>query len=383
VFTVDATARDANAAYLGTEKSFLANTDAAAPNLNFPAGLTPPYWFMVYITDDGRAVTQTCWNDTSSLVYTRTGEINDSDSENLVATWGPWNAAATPTVIKSVTVEENPDGRPSGTYLVIVSDTESGDVTSYVNLSQILGAGYASGNGAIDISADNKISLRLDPDASHGLVVAPAGLQFTAYELCEFYYFRHPTLRAGFQPAQGGVIANAAMLYPDAWAYLQTSEGQLLCKTEAEWQALTTAVWHTNADGSTVGWNGIGGAPFYAPDYAAGALRLPDLRGMYMEAAGFDSLDVGGVHGDAIRNIAGTAAQSSGAYAYGLLYSNNPAVTGVMYAGPAAGGRPFGDNLQTGVALGFKASRVVPTGNANKPRAWGALACVYLGQPAL
>jgi len=28
------------------------------------------------------------------------------------------------------------------------------------------------------------------------------------------------------------------------------------------------------------------------------------------------------------------------------------------------------------------ASRVVPTGAANKPRAWGALACAYLGQPA-
>lgn len=27
-------------------------------------------------------------------------------------------------------------------------------------------------------------------------------------------------------------------------------------------------------------------------------------------------------------------------------------------------------------------SRVVPTGAANKPRAWGALACAYLGAPA-
>ena len=28
-------------------------------------------------------------------------------------------------------------------------------------------------------------------------------------------------------------------------------------------------------------------------------------------------------------------------------------------------------------------ARVVPVGAANKPRAWGALACAYLGQPAL
>lgn len=32
---------------------------------------------------------------------------------------------------------------------------------------------------------------------------------------------------------------------------------------------------------------------------------MPDVRGMYPEAAGFDSLGVGGVHGDAIRNIQG------------------------------------------------------------------------------
>lgn len=31
--------------------------------------------------------------------------------------------------------------------------------------------------------------------------------------------------------------------------------------------------------------------------------------------------------------------------------------------------------------VGFDASRQVPTGAANKPRAWGALACAYLGTP--
>ena len=30
----------------------------------------------------------------------------------------------------------------------------------------------------------------------------------------------------------------------------------------------------------------------------------------------------------------------------------------------------------------FDTSRVVPTGPANAPRRWGALACTYLGQPA-
>ena len=35
----------------------------------------------------------------------------------------------------------------------------------------------------------------------------------------------------------------------------------------------------------------------------------------------------------------------------------------------------------TRLLTNFNASRVVPTGNANKPRAWGALACAYLGAP--
>lgn len=32
-------------------------------------------------------------------------------------------------------------------------------------------------------------------------------------------------------------------------------------------------------------------------------------------------------------------------------------------------------------SVDFDSSRVVPAGAVNKPRAWGALACVYLGAP--
>lgn len=62
-----------------------------------------------------------------------------------------------------------------------------------------------------------------------------------SYELCEFYLFRHPDLRKGFELAGGSLLENAAALYPEAWAYLQTPEGQKLCKTEVEWQAMTRA----------------------------------------------------------------------------------------------------------------------------------------------
>ena len=57
-----------------------------------------------------------------------------------------------------------------------------------------------------------------------------------------------------------------------------------------------------------MGWNGIGGAPFYVINTAAKTLRLPDLRGMYIESAGFDSLGVGDSQGDGSRDIIGDLA---------------------------------------------------------------------------
>lgn len=196
------------------------------------------------------------------------------------------------------------------------------------------------------------------------------------YELCEFYFFRHPTLKPGFQPAQGGLLENAATLYPEAWTYLQTTEGQKLCKTEAEWQAMTQAIWHTNADGTTVGWNGIGGAPFYALHTDTGALRLPDLRGMYAEAAGFDSLGVGDTHGDGIRNITGGVPNEW------VKDPGNAGGTGPFYFGQIINTLSTTENASGFKGRFFDSSRAVPTAAKNQTRAWGALACVYLGQPA-
>lgn len=201
----------------------------------------------------------------------------------------------------------------------------------------------------------------------------------SSYTLGEFYYFRHPTIKPGFAAAQGGLISGAYQgkditEYP-IWEYLQTAEGRLLCKTKAEWQALTTATWATLADGSKVGWNGIGGAPYYVQDLGAGTLRMPDLRGMYAEAAGFDSLGVGGVHGDMMRNFTGSVTNVH-AGAGGTTFS------GVISAN--FGIADSGSQNQGEGRFGFfvDPSRVVPTGNANKPRGWGALACCYLGRPA-
>ena len=219
------------------------------------------------------------------------------------------------------------------------------------------------------IGRPDGITISIDASGKYTATTRP-------FILGEFYYFRHPSLRAGFAPCQGGILANAVTQHPEIWAYLQTAEGQLLLKTEAEWQAMSTATWATLADGTKVGWNGIGGVPYYVQDLATGTLRLPDLRGMYAEAAGFDSLGVGGAHGDMIRNITGfvldlaQSVASSGSFG-GALYMS----TG---GGGAAGG---GSSVYAVRSCYFNSSRGVPVGAANKPRAWGALACCYLGTP--
>ena len=202
------------------------------------------------------------------------------------------------------------------------------------------------------------------------------------YELCEFYYFRHPTLKPGFQPAQGGLIEDAATLYPEAWEYLASGAGQVLCKTETEWQAMTTATWATLADGTKVGWDGIGGAPFFVQNITAKTLRLPDLRGMYAEAAGYDSLGVGGAHGDAVRNFK----QPAGSRNYGGYPIQSYGNIVDLKDGPFYEGAYWSKHnvvATTGEVrtMLFDPARVIPIAAKNQPRAWGALACVYLGAP--
>ncbi len=191
----------------------------------------------------------------------------------------------------------------------------------------------------------------------------------------EFYYFRHPTLKPGFAPLQGGLISGVYQgknitEYP-IWDYLQTAEGQLLCKTEAEWQSMTQAIWHTNADGTTVGWDGIGGAPFYVQNLGAGTLRMPDLRGMYAEAAGFDSLGAGGVRGDGIPQITGLVES--------IRLATNAVASGAFYISGTSSLAASGTTMTTG-NLAFNSSRVVQTSTSVHVRSWGALACCYLGQ---
>ena len=207
--------------------------------------------------------------------------------------------------------------------------------------------------------------------------ITPQQFNNYRYEICEVYHFITQRSRPGFVAATGGLINNANTRYPRAWDFLQTTEGQLLCVTEAQWQALSTATYYTNAAGVAEGWDGIGGVCKYVIDTNAGTIRVPDLRGMYMEAAGLDGLDVGEVHADRIRNIEGTMLTN---WYYSPYWNgtatgafNNPSTASVVRKMGTSDGNTGNNSLY------ISAARVVPTGNVNTPRAFGTYTCVYLG----
>ena len=212
------------------------------------------------------------------------------------------------------------------------------------------------------------------------IIVGENGAISAGFQLCEFYYFRNPTLKRGMQPAYGGMIADAATKWPQAWAYLQTAEGKLFLKTEAEWQAMSTATWATLADGTKVGWNGIGGVPFYVQDLDAGTLRMPDLRGTVAVAAGFEGMNPGGSQGDISRKITGSAYHTVSGWS-AAFDATTGAIREYSQANPVGLGSG-GTGYNTAFIVSLDSSRVTPTGNANMPRSWVALPCGYLGQPA-
>lgn len=261
-------------------------------------------------------------------------------------------------VLSVVTATSNSIGlvKPDGTTINIDA---AGKI--FANIATLAQAGIVKPDGTtITIKPDGTISV------SVGAV----------YELGEIYYFRNPTLRPGFQPCQGGLLQQAVTLYPQIWAYLQTTEGRQLCTTESEWQAMTQATW---GDGSfKASWNGIGGAPYFVQDLNAGTLRMPDIRGMFACAAGDGTYapSMGGAKGDTTRPVTGSFmldGQDVAGYYAGVFHQNG--TRALTYT-------THGSNLRQCANTAFGSPRVVPTGVTNLPRSWGALASVYLGQPA-
>lgn len=299
------------------------------------------------------------------------------DSRESAALARAWAASETPPD------PDDPESKSARTWAAIAGDVvpvATPDLAGKVRPQ----TGDADG---LDLDADGRLKARIATLARAGIVrpdgvtlaIAPDGVISVSvghvYELGEFYYFRNPTLRPGFQPCQGGVLREAAALYPQIWAYLQTAEGQKLCATEAQWQAMTRATWGDG--GFKASWNGIGGAPYFVQDLNAGTLRMPDIRGMVAMAAGDGTTapGAGNAMGDMARRVTATWA-AVGIYASANT-SGGAATLGMSSS--AAGETIGGYSKRT---LGFDSGLVAPAGPVNAPRSWGALACAYLGRPS-
>jgi len=201
------------------------------------------------------------------------------------------------------------------------------------------------------------------------------------YPIGQYVWFEDELVRPGFKPCNANVVSNFSATYPQMAAYLSTTHGaKRIFGSLAEYEAAHNAAWATLADGSQIRWNNIGGVAKFWWDKSADTLLMPDLTGLLREMAGYDSLGVGGVHVDMMRNITG----KSTAALYSVIDAQLGAITlsGVVARYNIAG-ISDGNGGESMRHMYMDASRVVPTGAANKPRAWGALACAYLGQPAL
>jgi hypothetical protein len=199
--------------------------------------------------------------------------------------------------------------------------------------------------------------------------------QAVKYDVGQYVFFQDNAPRPGMVPLLGATISNFSATYPAMAEYLSTTYGQARLVTKAEYDALHVAFWHTNADGTKVGWEGVGGVNKFVWDEGADTLQVPDLAGMTMEQIS-DSLGVGQVHGDRTRAAVGVIRL--------LQFVGSAAATGVFLLGAVeartnVGLQTDGSNLHP---VTFDLSRRVPIGSNVAPRAWGSLACVYLGLPA-
>lgn len=185
-------------------------------------------------------------------------------------------------------------------------------------------------------------------------------------------FFEDEAPRAGYVPCLGTTISNFSTTYPEMAAYLSTTYGAARLVTLAQYNALHTATWATLADGSTVGWNGIGGVTKFVWDKDADTLKMPDLQEMFRSSTGA-SLGVGDAQGDRARLLSGKL---------GVIIGNSGTdVTGMVYTGSYWATVQAG-STGPGYYRMYDTSRVMPTGPAFAPRRWGALACAYLGKPA-
>lgn len=215
------------------------------------------------------------------------------------------------------------------------------------------------------------------------------------YKLCEIYHFRrnHGLDAFGFIPCNGALVENADTTYPRAWEFLQTEAGQLLCKTEEAWQAMSTAVWHTTADKSgynvptpeiKFGWDGIGGVPYYVIDQEKKTIRMPDIRGMGIMTQTANQ-QVGDALGDRIKQIHGQWICGTGAWYNATTapaFRELSPVGGALYASRLQAVKINSASIQQydryGI-LSLDMPSVVPVGPRNVTMRFAVNSCAFMG----
>ena len=229
-----------------------------------------------------------------------------------------------------------------------------------------------------------KVAEHENSPSAHGITRKES---LSYYTIGNTYTFLNPDIEAGFVPAYGTLITDVSTRYPEATAFFKTTRGQKQLVTETEWQALVNGIWHTNADGTQVGWGGIGGACKFVFDEDADTLRVPDLRGCFAEVPGGpDSPGVGEVKGDGSRPLTGAF--------WMMPLTSTTGIGTVMFTDANGVFQPPTDSW-TGHAVAtngfvtsggvqgarFDSSRMSPVSSVNRPKSYGVLTCVYLGTP--
>ncbi|MEG6550183.1 hypothetical protein V6C53_08105, partial [Desulfocurvibacter africanus] len=139
--------------------------------------------------------------------------------------------------------------------------------------------------------------------------------------------------------------------WPELWKFVQAS-GLLL--TEAEWQAQA-------ATQSSVG--------CFSSGDGATSFRLPRLRDYLRGADASNGRDVGAWQADAIRDITGS--MTGALWGQGQNWSG--ALSRTFNSNDSLSGGTAGNNR---AAFDFRASRVVPTADENRPKTINWLPCI-------
>lgn len=224
----------------------------------------------------------------------------------------------------------------------------------------------------------------VEPEEKSMLITLEEGIAGALHaannQFLDFFLGKHvfsflvDTAMPGFIPVTGTKVDTGVINYPRLAYWLRTEEGRKLCVSEAEWQELSYAFWATLADGTKIGWDGIGGVCRYVLDLNTGSIRVPDLRGMAMVFAS-TSLGVGEVEGDMSRRVTGTL----GTGAHGSGYA---VVRGVFVPTGKQDLVVSSTQIATGVAADFDNARMEPVGVENTIKNIRVLPCIYAGTPA-